>query len=178
VELNEIVLEAGGGKVGLSLIMGSLECDSGGVTLLQFGHPFPFLFGGRGDAAGASPDAVVTILKPLGNHGLGSARFPNPQAQRFQMRDGQGLFLYTDGLVENFKGRMTTKRIRRILAGSNAFGDAVESVVHAYSTESDGGSDVRGEDDTAVLAIHWHGRAENEPWQKPYSPAQGDRRET
>jgi serine phosphatase RsbU (regulator of sigma subunit) len=152
--LNGIVLEAGGGKIGLSLVMGSLACESGVLTLLQFGHPFPLLFDARSADSGG-----VSVLKPQGNFGLGNAHFPHPKAQHIQLQSGQGLFLYTDGIVENFQCRLTTRRIRKILASSVNCGDAVDAVVREYASESgsNGVPGDEGHDDVALLALRWVG---------------------
>ena len=68
--------------------------EDGTVTLLNYGHPSPFILRGGGDGAFAEPDDVAP---PLGLSDLADVA-PRPYTIKFAPADH--MLLYTDGVIE------------------------------------------------------------------------------
>lgn len=147
IGLNEIVLESGSNRIGMTMILGALNCRSGELTLVNLGHPAPVWF-----AANGVPAVVDTALPK--NNFLGNPEFPLPLTKTFQLIPGQGFVLFTDGLVENYSGKLKRKELNRILTGASDISTAVEDIsekYHSYSDENPPG------DDVAILGVQWLG---------------------
>ena len=147
VNLNEIVLEAGSNKIGMTMILGALNSRSGKLTLLNLGHPSPVWY---------APKGVADVEKPIlpNNNLLGSSEFSLPRSKTFQLVPGQGFILFTDGLLENYSGKLKRKELKNLLTGASDISSAVEGVTQKYHSLADG--QLAG-DDVAILGVQWLG---------------------
>lgn len=149
VNLNEIVLEAGSNKIGMTMILGALNCRSGALTLLNLGHPSPVWY---------APEGVAEVEKASlpNNNLLGSSEFPFPRSKTFQLEPGQGFILFTDGLLENYSGKLRRKELKKLLTGATDITSAVEEVTEKYHSFADGQPPG---DDVAILGVQWLGKS-------------------
>lgn len=148
MNLNEIVLEAGSNKIGMTMILGALNCRSGELTLLNLGHPSPIWY---------APEGVAEVEKAVlpNNNLLGSSEFPLPRSKTFQLVPGQGFILFTDGLLENYSGKLKRKELKKLLTGASDIASAVEGVTEKYHSFADG---LPAGDDVAILGVQWLGK--------------------
>jgi len=147
VHLNEIVLEAGSNKIGMTMILGALNCRSGELTLINLGHPAPIWY---------SPVGVPEIEKAVlpNNNLLGNEEFTSPRSKTLQLLPGQGLVLFTDGLLENYSGKLKRKELKKITSSTSDIAMAVDEVTQKYHSFADGKP---AGDDVAILGVQWLG---------------------
>lgn len=148
MELNTIVLDVGNNKIGMTMIMGSLHCDSGEITLLSLGHPNPVWLG---SAAGTSKNTTVLPANPY----LGDPDFTPPQVLSLRLSPNQGVLAFTDGLLENYGGKIKRQWLKEIANSESGASNVTNRIVERYSALAE----ERGlpADDTAMLAIRWLG---------------------
>jgi len=129
------------------MILGALNCRTGELTLVNLGHPPPIWY---------APESVREVENaPLPNNNLlGSLEFPLPRSKTIQLMPGQGFILFTDGLLENYSGKLKRKELKKWLARASDITSAVEDITEKYHSFSDGKP---AGDDVAILGIQWLG---------------------
>ena len=147
-ELNSIVLDVGNNKIGMTMIMGSLHCDTGEISLLSLGHPSPIWIDNT-----ESPLKKIGIL-PI-NAYLGDSNFVAPKCAEFCISSNQGVLVFTDGLLENYSGKITRRWLKECANSTSSADNIIAHVVGEYGalTQKHG----LPADDVALLAIRWLG---------------------
>jgi serine phosphatase RsbU (regulator of sigma subunit) len=148
VELNSVVLDVGANKIGMTLLMGSLHCATGQLTLCNLGHT-------RAVAVGAEAQHARNLRSTTLHSYLGTEGFEPPRATSITLEPGQGLMMYTDGLVENYRSIVKRRLLNECGASVNSAAEMIHRVTSAYQKEAEN----RGQpdDDVAMLAIMWKG---------------------
>ncbi|MFD1611777.1 CHASE2 domain-containing protein [Sphingomonas tabacisoli] len=133
-------------EMGLTMLIGVLDCASGEVRLINAGHENPFVLraGDAEDVAmeGGPPFCVVDFPWPV---------------ERLQLAPGETLLLLTDGVTEaqDAEGRIFGRgRLAKAIAGSAAPHDLVAGVLAQVRAFEAG---TEASDDLTLLAIRYLG---------------------
>jgi sigma-B regulation protein RsbU (phosphoserine phosphatase) len=137
----------------VTAFLGCLDVRSGEVHYVNAGHNPPYHLRPRGD-----------VSRPGGARGLPLGVFEDRPyvADRLTLRPGEGLFVFTDGVVEGTNSRdepFEDERLEealRPLAPSAPAAELVEGTLVALDAFVDGAPPA---DDVTVLALRWRGSA-------------------
>ncbi len=129
---------------GMTFALIGLDSDNRQCVVRNHGHPFPFLVR-NGKVSGLIARGAL----------LGQENFPEPQILRFDIQSGDKLFVYTDGLLENFnaKGiRLSRRSMESILRAPTAIAEGVDALADYTYAE---GQDAKDADDLAFMLVEW-----------------------
>jgi hypothetical protein len=167
-QLNSLVLDVGADKIGMTMILGSLNVETGQMSICCLGHQQPIWFGTHPSSSsetGISSAVVSSLAHAKGqnrtlpsNAFLGDPKFPIPIVKTFFMGPGEGLLLFTDGLLENYPSRLKKRSLHAIGRKTQAAQEMVDGVTAVYerAAEDQGAAG----DDVAMLAIQWLGKSD------------------
>ena len=140
----------------VSLVYGLLDLRTGSVEIAVAGHPSPFLLSAGGE---------VTPMNVFRDIALGAVRNITYRVSHVQLRPGDALFLYTDGVTEALHGGgefYSPARLQIALRGLAT--EPVENItrgvvqdVQTFAAESE------QSDDISVMAVRWPGPAATNP---------------
>jgi hypothetical protein len=137
-------------------LLARLDVPTGRLSWMTCGHPEPLI--ARGGSILAS--AEVTHGLPLG---MGSFGPVVTQILEVDLEPGDGVLLYTDGVIEarttngDFFGE---ERLRDLLAREHVAGDSPQEVVRRLvRTTIEHTADAGLRDDASMLYVHWAGPA-------------------
>jgi serine phosphatase RsbU (regulator of sigma subunit) len=148
LELNAVVLDAGENRIAMTLMMGSLHVETGELTLCNLGHPSPVAVGGGGSHASQ-------LARIVSRSYLGTDLFVTPQVSQLKLEPGQGLMLFTDGLIENFDKAVKKRELMQLGKSASSADGMLSAVQSAYhSATVDKGTP---NDDVAILVVLWKG---------------------
>lgn len=147
--LNDVIYKTGRSADRLmTMALGCLDVSSGTVFIINAGHPHPFVLS-------PTENSVKNILA-AGNR-MGTMSGSGMQVVSHQLKLGDSLFFYTDGLVENTEN--SSKPISHLtlkdLLKENIYAEDLNSVVLARfrSAMSDALNSIA--DDVSLLRIRW-----------------------
>jgi serine phosphatase RsbU (regulator of sigma subunit) len=150
VQLNKIVLRAGNNRIGMTMIMGSLRCKTGELTLINLGHPTPFSFSAARESGAKNPRLLTEANNPLGYED-----FMPPKAITLNLTPGQGLMLYSDGLLENYPSPRRRRDLTKISERAQSAAEMLSLTKNYYDSAIVTGQ--KPDDDVAILALRWNG---------------------
>lgn len=110
--VNSTILEAGQEKFFMTMLFMALHVPSGTLILLNAGHPAPIVV----NSAAQTSHVLAGGGSPLGSQSQG--RY---EVLKHKLELGDGVFAYSDGLIENegpSRARLSKRRLSRILASS------------------------------------------------------------
>ncbi|MEY4066261.1 MAG: hypothetical protein RIR26_2469 [Pseudomonadota bacterium] len=155
VELNSVVCEAskkrlgsGEQEIGMTMLMGCLDCRTGKLLLCNMGHPLPVFIGQNSK----SEEEIASILS---FSYLGSESFQVPAISEIALNPNSGILLFSDGLIENYDGNLKKRWMRRRASQSQSARDTLNSILKEYQTI--GKEHGQQSDDVSLLAITWKG---------------------
>ncbi len=134
----------------MTMFFGALALDTGAFSSINAGHPQPVLVSG-GKATGRPS---------VPSNPLGFSERSTFHVAATQLKVGDSLFLYTDGLTENMAMTGASKqkaRLTRLLETCRDSRDAVKRVETEFSAA------LRGEhlnDDVTFMGLTWNGKRE------------------
>ncbi len=149
----------------MTMAMGCLDVSTGQLTVVNAGHPHPFIVSPIGEC--------VENIVSRGQR-LGGSLATKLQAQSFQLRPGDSIFLYTDGLLENTgsQERIFSHLSLKKLLERNVDAEDLNSVVLNYANEIWGEKVINPDDDVSLLTFTWEGLQQtNDSW--GFSSAKG-----
>jgi serine phosphatase RsbU (regulator of sigma subunit) len=147
LHLNDLILKAGGMNIGMTMVLGSLNCETGELTLVNLGHPIPVPFG-------AADNDIRKSLRNT-NNPLGSLSFERPNVNTLHFTPGQGILIFTDGLLENYPRAIHKKQLLKIASKAETAEHMIELTNSLYNAASN--PETPPGDDVALLAIRWLG---------------------
>ncbi len=163
--LNKVLFDLGNHTGVMTFFVGLLDLEQNKFVYSNAGHLPPALL------PLASKDPRIQGRLPIKNLGApGSLLGMDPDStftdQEIELKDGDRLFIYTDGLIENYsannKNPFGKKRLYDALITNRDLGakDFLSSVIKSYADH------IAGElpaDDTTLVVIDWKRHASNPP---------------
>ncbi|MCM2322617.1 MAG: SpoIIE family protein phosphatase [Oligoflexia bacterium] len=147
---NRVIYEATEGRIMMTFFIAVLDFDKGEIRYANAGHNPPWLF--RDEGGKIALRSLSIIGQRLGE----TADLPIAEVKTMDLRKGDLILLYTDGLMEGkgANGEMFGKRRMRATVESN-FAAGPKGVVTALVNDfTKHGKDVAQEDDVTIAAIH------------------------
>jgi sigma-B regulation protein RsbU (phosphoserine phosphatase) len=145
--LNKTLLAAGGGDSTFPCLVALIDLDQNHCTILNAGHPPPFLF--RSSAQGAQFEMLKTASNlPLGQPGDYAA-----EASNHRLEPGEKIFWYTDGLFDartSDQTKMKKKDLFQKLC-ANASGDLAHAAIEEARLFFGSDATHRPDDITAIM---------------------------
>lgn len=149
----------------MTMVFGCLEVESGILTIINAGHPHPFV---------VSPlNGDVKNVISRGSR-LGSSPQLKFDCKNYQLTPGDSVFVYTDGLLENGaeSGTVFSQLALRKLLLASLESDDINAAVLNHCNELWGEKAIMPDDDVSLLTITWEGKCEaGDTW--GIAPAQG-----
>lgn len=146
--VNNIICDKGGNLL-MTMLFGGLDLKTGELTFTNAGHRFPLIVGDAGEVK------QLTFSSDI----LGLARDVKFDLKSIQLRPGDTMFAYTDGLVENMSPTnriLDRSTLKQALAGAIDSHEAVEQV----RARAEGlWADRKIDDDITMLALTWRTRS-------------------
>ncbi|MCM2278601.1 MAG: SpoIIE family protein phosphatase [Oligoflexia bacterium] len=108
--MNHAVLAAANGTCSMTLIASVIDPASGRIVSMNASHRWPYVLRGGAAAEGSSRRPVETLVQSTGSP-LGEGPELRLPAETFELRPGDAILWYTDGLVElkNQSGHTVSK---------------------------------------------------------------------
>ena len=156
--LNATLLRTGDRRAFMTLFYGVLEFDSGRLDYVCAGHPFPLLRRDSGE------------IEELGEGSLplGMRADPNSPCGATELRKGDTLVLYTDGLPEAVGGTKQTSfgfnRIRALIAEPGTVTQLHDRITAAFERHVTNGT---LDDDYTLIVV---GRRDEGSWRNKTTP--------
>jgi serine/threonine protein kinase/serine phosphatase RsbU (regulator of sigma subunit) len=144
--INRVLLKTAQGRLGVTMAMIALELNTGKVSFLNAGHT-PLFWLQR------SEDHVKPIVKAGGM--LGFRDEPDFVVTEFELQSGDGIFLYTDGLIENCgpnQMSMSGRVMRNLLQNAPDAESCITSLLHEGERIW---QQVPPEDDCTLVSLTW-----------------------
>jgi len=132
----------------VTIFYGILNTQNGELVYCNGGHNHPYLLTGNGD---------VAMLKTTGSNALGAIENAQFHSKQLFLKQGDGLLLYTDGVIEAMDGNaneFSNQRLEDFLHQVNGFSltEIVQGVFREVKSFSTGTSQF---DDITVLALRY-----------------------
>lgn len=146
--LDIVIGQIGDGNKVMSMVFLSLDLKTGSLSYLNAGHLPSFVI--RSDT-----HAVDVMLAP--GSLLGSTAETTFGKKELNLRSGDLVVVFTDGLIENQgpTGKvMKLKQLKKLLADQNSPSFTIDSIINCAKQIW---QDRPGVDDVAVLAFRWNG---------------------
>ncbi len=143
--LNRIVRQTGKTNVLATMAFLSLDLETGKVAFLNAGHTSPIII--------RSTERSLQSISNLGNR-LGFNAVPSFSVRSFNIKPGETIFLYTDGLTENSSPAGATfsqRRLREILTSNSCINDISNRITEESKRLWLGCC----QDDVTTLLIQW-----------------------
>ncbi len=122
-----------------TMVYATLNLDTWALDLARAGHPYPLLL---------RPDGSSAFLTDAGGPPLGTGEDTPYEAQRIVLEPGETLLLYTDGLIERRRERLSEGEAALVEAARSAPDDPEQMCSSILRRLTDG---VEIEDDVAIL---------------------------
>ncbi|MBV8760329.1 MAG: SpoIIE family protein phosphatase [Deltaproteobacteria bacterium] len=151
--LDAAVRRVGGGQLSMTCFAAILDPDASEVRFVSCGHTSPYVC-----RAGETSEPAIELHALVGRgNPLGGGSAPAPKVQQKQLRAGDLVVWYTDGVIEakdpagEAYGDRRLQRMLRKLDRNQLTAPAVHTVIHA-AVAAHRGSRPRGDDETLVVA--------------------------
>jgi sigma-B regulation protein RsbU (phosphoserine phosphatase) len=134
----------------VTLIYGVLHIHTGRLEMCNAGHPPPYLI---------TADGEVSALGGARNPAFGLAHGFRYQSVHYDLKEGERLFLYTDGVTEAMNRKQelfTAERLEELLrhSASKSVEEITQVVISAVRSHS---GNQEPSDDLTVLAVRMAG---------------------
>lgn len=140
-QANQAILDHGRATLATGQLL-RIALDGTGTRLVNAGHPWPLLL-----RKGAVEEVTLKVDLPFGIHEAGPWR-----VQNLDLRPGDRLILYTDGMQERRAQSVDLADVLRNTAGDHPR-EVVRTLVQAV-TDACGG---HLQDDATIVCLDWHG---------------------
>jgi serine phosphatase RsbU (regulator of sigma subunit) len=129
---------------GMTIALVGLDFEKGQCVVRNHGHPFPYLV----------RDGKAKVLMARGPL-LGAGEWESTDVVTLDFKPGDGIFVYTDGLMDNANGQgraLPRRGLEQLISGMDRDGKGLDELAQ-YSHGTD--KEDNDADDLACLYIEW-----------------------
>jgi len=154
--LNKAIFSSAQNKLNMTMFIGALDINTGLVKYSSAAHEEPYVFPATGEKV--KPSSIETLASPAGKR-LGETGHVTYHESEFQLKDGDTLLLYTDGLTDlkNPQDESLTERtlLRIVTKNINANQNQKDIISWIDTAVKEHRKDAHLVDDLSYMAVQW-----------------------